>query len=79
MRQLAVVLIELYQHTLSPDHGWFRVRYPYGYCRMYPSCSEYTKLSILRFGFLKGVRLGGLRILKCNPFTEPKVDSIPNA
>lgn len=67
-------LIRVYQLTLSPDHGVFRARFPNGFCRFYPSCSEYTRLSILRFGGFKGVGLGLLRILKCNPFSIPAVD-----
>lgn len=74
MKHGAVKLIELYQKTLSPDHSWRSVRYPYGYCRHYPSCSEYTRLAILKHGVLKGSGLGVVRIVKCNPLSTPKVD-----
>ena len=69
-------LISVYQATISPDHGLFRARFPYGYCRFYPSCSEYIRLSILRFGGFKGLWLGALRIVKCNPWSEPRVDKV---
>lgn len=70
----AIKLIEIYQKTLSPDHGFFKARHPYGYCRFYPSCSEYTKQSVLKYGVGIGLFNGIKRILKCNPWTEPKID-----
>ncbi|MBI2032050.1 MAG: membrane protein insertion efficiency factor YidD [Candidatus Levybacteria bacterium] len=32
------------------------------------SCSEYTKKSILKYGFFKGSYLGIKRVIGCNPF-----------
>lgn len=74
MKKTAAHLINLYQKTLSPDHSWRSYRYPYGFCRHYPSCSEYTKRAILKHGVIKGSGLGIVRIVKCNPLSEPKVD-----
>jgi len=35
--------IKIYQKTISPDHGVFRVFLrPYIGCRFYPTCSEYS-------------------------------------
>lgn len=78
MKGIIVFLIKVYQMTLSPDHGWLKSWYPYGYCKYYPSCSEYTKQAVVKHGSLKGVRLGVVRVLKCNPWTESKVDIVPN-
>lgn len=77
-KNLAIVLIKLYQVFLSPDHSWLKAKYPYGYCRHYPTCSEYSKQALTKFGFTKGVLLSIRRIIKCNPWTEPKVDLITN-
>jgi len=74
----AVWLITIYQKTLSPDHGWFRGRYPYGFCRFYPTCSEYAKQAIIAHGFWRGAWLGAKRIIRCNPFTHPAIDQVPN-
>lgn len=73
--RIAVFIITIYQLVLSPDHGWlFRSRYPYGFCHFYPTCSEYTKQVILKFGIFKGILLGFYRILRCNPWTSPQID-----
>lgn len=74
--KIGVKLIELYQFTISPDHGIFKARYPYGFCRHYPSCSEYAKQAIIKGGLIKGAWLGVIRIAKCNPWIEPSVDNL---
>jgi putative membrane protein insertion efficiency factor len=77
MQKLLINLIKLYQKTLSPDHGWFRARWPNGYCRFHPTCSQYAVEAIQIHGSIKGVFLGTKRILRCNPFSEPGVDPVP--
>ena len=76
MKTILIKLIELYQVSLSPDHGWMRSRYPYGFCRHYPSCSEYSKQAIEKHGALYGGYLAFLRILRCNPYARPKFDPV---
>ena len=58
-KNIAVFLIKIYQKIS---------KYTPKVCRFYPSCSEYTKQAILKYGFLKGSALGILRIIKCHPF-----------
>jgi putative membrane protein insertion efficiency factor len=70
-------VIGLYQHTLSLDHGPLRRHFPQGYCRFKPSCSEYTGQAIERYGLLRGGRLGVLRILRCQPWSEGGQDEVP--
>jgi putative membrane protein insertion efficiency factor len=76
-KKITLVLIAAYQRLLSPDHSWLKGRYPYGYCRHYPSCSEYSKQAITTFGFLKGLWLTLKRISSCHPWAEPKIDLVP--
>ncbi|HCC83470.1 TPA: membrane protein insertion efficiency factor YidD [Candidatus Uhrbacteria bacterium] len=71
---LATAPILLYQKTLSFDHGPMKGLYPYGYCPFYPSCSEYCRLSILRYGLIGGIAKGSYRILRCHPLTKGGVD-----
>lgn len=62
--------IKLYQKTLSPDHGFLKRLFPYGYCKFSPSCSQYMKLAIERYGVFRGILKGLWRILRCNPFSR---------
>jgi hypothetical protein len=77
MRYLLLAIIRLYQKTLSPDHGWFKSRHPYGYCRYYPSCSMYAHDAIKKFGVLKGTWLATKRVVRCNPWSKGGIDHIP--
>lgn len=74
-----ITLIDFYQHTLSPDHGWLRGRFPYGFCRFYPSCSEYAKQAVARHGAVRGSWLALRRLGRCNPWTQPAVEPVPEA
>ncbi|MEK7202002.1 MAG: membrane protein insertion efficiency factor YidD [Patescibacteria group bacterium] len=76
-RRLAVGLIGLYQRTLSPDHGPLKVLG--GVCRFQPTCSEYTKQAVGRFGVLKGLALGAKRVARCHPLTAGGYDPVPTA
>ncbi|MDD5119751.1 MAG: membrane protein insertion efficiency factor YidD [Candidatus Omnitrophica bacterium] len=38
-------------------------------CRFEPSCSEFTKQAILKYGLMKGVCKGLSRIFRCHPFS----------
>lgn len=75
--EVLIKLIKAYQRTLSPDHGLLRVYHPYGFCRFYPSCSEYSKQALQTHGLFKGVLLSLKRILKCNPFAKSDFDRVP--
>ena len=43
-------------------------------CVFYPSCSEYTKQAIEKYGVLKGTYLGLNRILRCHPWQKNHID-----
>lgn len=76
MKQILISIIKVYQKTLSPDHGWFRARWPYGYCRYYPSCSQYSIEAISMNGVVKGVWQSIKRIVRCNPFASSGADPV---
>jgi putative membrane protein insertion efficiency factor len=76
MKKFLIAIINLYQKTLSPDHGWFSSRYPGGYCKFHPDCSEYFKQSIEKKGAAKGLVLGVWRVLRCNPWSAGGVDPV---
>jgi putative membrane protein insertion efficiency factor len=79
MKQLLVLLIVFYQKALSPDTGFlpriFGKSKPT--CIYYPTCSEYAKIAIVKYGVFKGVSMGLARIARCNPLHEPSVDLVP--
>jgi uncharacterized protein len=74
MKKILLNLINIYQKTISRDHGPNNKNYPYGHCRFYPSCSEYMKQSIEKRGVINGVLRGIWRIIKCNPCSKGGVD-----
>ncbi|HSR89081.1 MAG TPA: membrane protein insertion efficiency factor YidD [Candidatus Udaeobacter sp.] len=70
----ALGLIKIYQKTISPDHGLFRSLFPGGYCRFYPTCSEYGYQTIKKNGLIIGIFKSAWRILRCNPWSKGGVD-----
>ena len=63
MRKIFIFFIKGYQKNISP---WLESRNIK--CKFHPTCSEYTKQAIERYGVIKGIKKGIIRILKCNPF-----------
>lgn len=76
MKWLFLKLIRLYQATLSFDHGPMKRFYPGGYCRFYPSCSQYTYEAVEKYGCFKGGWLGLKRICRCNPWNPGGEDPV---
>jgi putative membrane protein insertion efficiency factor len=77
MKTISLKIIKFYQRIISPDHGFLKKVYPFGFCRFNPTCSEYAYESIERFGFIKGISLGFWRIVRCNPFSRGGSDPVP--
>jgi uncharacterized protein len=67
-------LIRIYQKTLSPDHGFFKFLHANGYCKYYPTCSQYGYEVIKKRGLFVGVPKTVWRILRCNPWSKGGVD-----
>lgn len=67
MQKAVIFLISLYQRLP-------KFRLPV--CRFYPSCSQYSKEAIERYGLGKGAFLGLKRILKCQPFHPGGYDPV---
>jgi len=76
-RYVAVYLIRVYQKTISFDHGLLRRFYPNGYCKYYPSCSEYAAQAIDKKGIFYGSWLVLGRLARCNPFSKGGIDNVP--
>lgn len=75
LRLPVLFLIRLYQKILSPDHSFWAKRWrPHGYCKFYPSCSEYAYQAIAKYGIFRGGVKALWRVLRCNPLSNGGVD-----
>ncbi len=75
LKYLTLLLIRVYQKTLSFDHGPLGTLFPRTrMCTMYPSCSAYTYGAIEKYGVFNGVKKGFFRILRCHPFQKSLID-----
>jgi putative membrane protein insertion efficiency factor len=68
MRELALGLITVYQHTLS------RLLPPA--CRFWPSCSRHSYEAIERYGVCHGSWLTLCRLARCHPFNPGGYDPV---
>jgi putative component of membrane protein insertase Oxa1/YidC/SpoIIIJ protein YidD len=65
LKKIAIILISLYQATLSPlTKQMLGIK---KICRFDPSCSVYAKNSIEKYGLIKGTKMGIIRIWHCRP------------
>lgn len=71
MKKIFVYFIKLYKKGISP------IFHNLGFdCKFYPTCSEYAKQAIEKYGVFKGGFLSIKRILKCNPFSKGGYDPL---
>ncbi|MBS7262739.1 MAG: membrane protein insertion efficiency factor YidD [Eubacteriales bacterium] len=69
MKKFLLGLLKLYKKYLSPVMP--------GACRFIPTCSEYARIAIERYGALKGGWLAFKRLCRCNPFFKGGYDPVP--
>ena len=67
MKQIMLFLIKIYQ-SIS--------KHTPPVCRFTPTCSEYTRQAIEKYGAFKGLWLGIKRISKCHPWHEGGYDPL---
>ena len=71
MKKILIKAIEFYQKHISSRISKHGIK-----CKYFPTCSEYTKQAIIKYGSLKGIFLGVKRILKCNPLSKGGYDPV---
>lgn len=71
MKKILIYIIKWYQKNISMWLDSKNIK-----CKYYPTCSEYTKQAIEKYGVVKGIFLGITRILKCNPFSRGGYDPL---
>jgi putative membrane protein insertion efficiency factor len=67
MTKFFIYIIEFYQ-KIAPK------KYPS--CVFLPTCSEYTKQAILKYGFFYGFSMGLRRIFRCHPWQKNHYDPV---
>lgn len=69
LKHILIYFIKAYQYLLSPLFN--------PSCRFTPSCSEYSRQCLIKFGLLGGCYLTLLRLLKCHPLGGKGYDPVP--
>jgi putative membrane protein insertion efficiency factor len=68
MRKLIVAILRLYKLVVSPVLP--------SACRYYPSCSDYMRQAVEKYGPVRGVWMGIKRIARCHPFHHGGLDPV---
>jgi uncharacterized protein len=68
MRKLIVAILRLYKWALSPLLP--------SACRYYPSCSEYMRQAVEKYGPVRGLWMGIKRVARCHPFHQGGLDPV---
>lgn len=69
LRKIADKLVRFYQLTFSSLVG--------SCCRFQPTCSEYAREAIKKYGILKGGWLTVKRLSRCHPWAKGGYDPVP--
>jgi putative membrane protein insertion efficiency factor len=68
MRKLIVAILRFYKLALSPMLP--------SACRYYPSCSDYMRQAVEKYGPARGMWMGIKRIARCHPFHQGGLDPV---
>ncbi len=68
IKKIILFLINIYQKisALTPPR-----------CRFYPTCSQYMKEAIIKYGLIKGGWMGLKRLSRCHPLNDGGYDPVP--
>jgi putative membrane protein insertion efficiency factor len=69
--RLVIALLALYKRLLSPMFG--------ARCRFEPSCADYARVAVARFGAARGGLLAFARLARCQPLCRGGFDPVPDA
>jgi len=69
VRRAVLLALRAYQWLLSPLLP--------AACRYTPTCSEYARQALERYGVLRGGLMAAWRLLRCHPFAGSGYDPVP--
>ena len=69
MKKAILLLIQFYRNFISP------LKPPS--CRYIPTCSEYARIAVEKYGVRRGGWMALKRILRCHPFHKGGYDPVP--
>jgi hypothetical protein len=69
MKTLLLLALRAYQYTIRPLLG--------AHCRFHPSCSEYAREAVERYGAGRGSWLAARRLGRCHPYHPGGYDPVP--
>ena len=69
MSQLLILIVKIYQYTISPMLG--------PRCRFTPTCSQFAVEAIAKHGAIKGGWLAIKRVSRCHPRNPGGYDPVP--
>ena len=69
MKPVLLLALRAYQYAVRPLLG--------ANCRFYPSCSDYAREAIERYGAARGLWLAARRIARCHPYHSGGYDPVP--
>ncbi|MBU0957408.1 MAG: membrane protein insertion efficiency factor YidD [Nanoarchaeota archaeon] len=73
-QQVLIEWIKIYQKNISPEI--LKRLEQERICRYEPSCSEYARQAIIKYGATRGSILATGRLLKCNPWSKGGYDPV---
>lgn len=70
-KRSVLFLLSLFMGLVRPLLG------PRGVCRFTPTCSQYAREAVTKYGVCKGIWLALVRLSKCHPFHPGGYDPLP--
>jgi len=68
MKFLVLDMLSIYKAIVSPLMP--------AACRFEPTCSEYTRQAVEKYGAIRGTWMGFKRIMRCQPFCDGGHDPV---
>jgi len=76
MKKVVLMLIQVYQRTSSFVNRNLNIFGSGNVCRFEPTCSRYTFQAVEKYGVIKGLCLGLMRIARCHPWNKGGYDPV---